>query len=69
MTARAAVADHRKKVQPHEWREVHIAVIRSSSQVVACSCGWEYAHARKKPRDAATDRHLRKRHGGQAMFL
>ena len=69
--------DHQRAVSkpPAEWADVRIARITtetdgSGRSVALCSCGWDSKVCnRDKVREIRVDRHLNKRHGGQAIFL
>jgi hypothetical protein len=69
---RAKVSGNRKlqrKLKPHQWRDVKLAMVQQSGVEASCSCGWSYSHPRRKVREDAIDRHFEKRHQGRGIRL
>lgn len=59
----------RKRVYRGECEPVRMVIIKQGGGLVEASCGWTFLHRRGKVREAAAQRHLDKRHGGQGMWL
>lgn len=58
-----------KPLDDGKRKQVRIAVIRTGDGGALCSCGAPFTQRRKKPRDEAIQKHVNKKHGGQALWL
>ncbi len=59
-----------RKVPPHQWQDVRLAVITYSGAGARCSCGWKSRQARRSNvLENSIDRHLAKRHEGKGIRL
>jgi hypothetical protein len=59
-----------RKNKTAQCEDVRIAVLTyKDAETIQSSCGWKYRHKREKVREDAADRHVAKRHEGQAIRL
>jgi hypothetical protein len=64
-----AALDHIQREKPAP-KSVRIAVITTGlAGAITCNCGWVKRHPRKTVREDAAQRHLDKKHFGQAMWI
>lgn len=66
-----ATTDHRKPVVDRRPKPVGIAMITEPQPgALACSCeGFATVHPRKKVREDKAERHINRKHDGQAVWL
>lgn len=75
MAARPALPENRvsrnaKISDPSKAREVRIAILTESDKHIECSCrGFVKVHPRSKVRGDSAQRHIDKKHGGQALWM
>lgn len=67
--AKPRPSDRHKSAKPEQWSSPSIAQITQDGAVIGCSCGWTGHHRRTVIREDKAERHVNKRHGGQAMWL
>jgi hypothetical protein len=68
---RPATTDRRKPITDRRPKEVGIAMITEPMEgSLVCSCnGFATVHPRKTVRERQADRHIERKHNGQAVWL
>lgn len=69
VSQKPATNDRHKSPGPEQWEKLGIARITEDAPFIGCSCGWTAQHRRDRIRGDKAERHVNKRHGGQAMWF
>jgi len=63
-----------KPIDDGKRKDVRLAIIRTGQtdggvEFSSCSCGQPFSQRRDKVREKAIDAHIKKKHGGRAVWL
>ncbi len=61
------VTDHHPKAECN--KDVAMPRVHDESGVITITCGWAKAHTRRKVREDAAERHLKRKHNGRGLWL